>query len=82
MRNDLPSGAGVFMARETTKGLQFQEDRIISSSSFDPTKLEIYYHEYIDAYIVKYIKYDGREYSGTDSGWDTKYKEFKWYLRD
>ena len=79
---DLPSGTAIFMAKETTEGLQFEENQIISSSDFDPTKLEIYYHEYIDAYIVKHIKYDGRDYSGNDREWDTEYKDFKWHLRD
>ncbi|MCG3857318.1 hypothetical protein [Psychrobacter sp. Ps2] len=83
MINDLPSGTCAFMARETTTGLQFEENQIISSSSdFDPTKLELYYHEYMDTYIVKHIKYDGREYFGSNSEWDAKDKEFKWYLRD
>ena len=77
---DLPSDTAIFMAKETTEGLQFEENQIISSSDFDPTKLEIYYHEYIDAYIVKHIKYDGREYFGSNFEWDAKDKEFKWLL--
>jgi hypothetical protein len=77
---DLPSGTAIFMAKETTKGLQFEENQIISSSDFDPTKLEIYYHEYIDTYIIKHIKYDGREYFGSNFEWDAKDKEFKWLL--
>ena len=77
---DLPSGTAIFMAKETTEGLQFEENQIISSSDFDPTKLEIYYHEYIDTDIVKHIKYDGREYFGSNFEWDAKDKEFKWLL--
>lgn len=77
---DLPSDTAIFMAKEITKGLQFEENQIISSSDFDPTKLEIYYHEYIDTDIVKHIKYDGREYFGSNSEWDAKDKEFKWLL--
>ena len=77
---DLPSDTAIFMAKETTEGLQFEENQIISSSDFDPTKLEIYYHEYIDTHIIKHIKYDGREYFGSNSEWDAKDKEFKWLL--
>ncbi|MGM8871282.1 hypothetical protein ACS8E3_06290 [Psychrobacter sp. 2Y5] len=77
---DLPSDTAIFMAKETTEGLQFEENQIISSSDFDPTKLEIYYHEYIDTDIIKHIKYDGREYFGSNFEWDAKDKEFKWLL--
>ena len=74
---DLPSDTAIFMAKETTEGLQFEENQIISSSDFDPTKLEIYYHEYIDTDVIKHIKYDGREYFGSNFEWDAKDKEFK-----
>ncbi|WP_298810248.1 hypothetical protein [uncultured Psychrobacter sp.] len=77
---DLPSDTAIFMAKETTEGLQFEENQIISSSDFDPTKLEIYYHEYIDTDVIKHIKYDGREYFGSNFEWDAKDKEFKWLL--
>lgn len=93
MIDDLPSGTTVFIARESTEGLQFEGNQIVSSNDFDPTKLEISYHEHEYAYgdededkhydyIVRHIKYDGKEFFMSDCEWDAGYKEFRWYLRD
>ncbi len=79
---ELPSPTAVVMGTQVLEGLIFGEE-FESNSDFDPTQLEIYYHNHNDGedLIVKSIQYAGQELHNTWLEVDVESNEYEWIVK-